>query len=249
MSEHDELESLVAGWVLGVLEAGEVEAVRAHIETCPICRDTALRLGRVVGALPLDLEDVTPPAALRERILAAAATSQGSTRALALPKTRTKQYRPATRSTKVSGQPRGLMSAYAAAAMVVLALLVGLVAGNLISRQVPAPAAVVRSALVGHQELASARASVIDLRSDGVALVDFSGLPQLDVGKVYELWLITSGGRVDPAGVFVPDSNGSKFVLVSKSLSGYNVMAVTREVAPAGTSAPTEQPQLYGNLA
>jgi anti-sigma-K factor RskA len=246
MSEHDEVDNLVAGWVLGALDAGELERVRTHIETCPICRATASRLGRVVGALPLEVQEIDPPAALRERILAAAA--QGSTAAIAVPKTRTKQYRPATTMATSSGRPRGWVPAYAAAATVVLALVVGLVAGDLVGRQAPPPAAVVRSALAGHQALASAKGNVIDLRSDGVVLVDFSGLPQLDSGKVYEIWLITAGGRADPAGVFVPDANGSKFVLVANSLSGYAQMAVTIEVAPDGTQAPTQQPDLYGSL-
>ena len=249
MPEHDELESLVSGWVLGALEPGEVDGVRAHVETCPICRDTAMRLRRAVGALPLEVEDVNPPAALRERILAAASSSRGPSLAPAHPKTRAKEYRPATGSTKVPGQTRAWVSAYAAAASVVLALVVGLVAGDMIGRQAPAPASVVRSALVGHQGLASARANVIDLKSDGVALVDFNGLPQLDSGRVYEIWLITAGGRADPAGVFVPDSNGSKIVLIGRSLAGYAQMAVTTEVGPAGTQAPTQKPELYGNLA
>jgi anti-sigma-K factor RskA len=162
---------------------------------------------------------------------------------------RTKQYRPATKAATSSGGPRGWVPVYAAAATVVLALVVGLVAGDLVGRQASPPAGVVRSALAGHQALASAKANVINLRSDGVVLVDFSGLPQLDSGKVYEIWLITAGGRADPAGVFVPDANGSKFVLVAKSLSGYAQMAVTIEVAPDGTQAPTQQPDLYGSLA
>ena len=249
MSEHEELESAVAAWVLGALEADEADVVRTHIDACPICRETALRLGRTVGALPLDVEEVSPPARLRERILAAAATAPGSAVAPARPRTPTKEHRLTATPKTPSGRSRGVMPAYALAATVVLALVVGLVAGDVIGRGAPAPAAVVRSALVGHQGLAGARASVIDLKGDGVALVDFSGLPQLDSGRVYEVWLITAGGRADPAGVFVPDSNGSKFVLVSRSLAGYTVMAVTREVGPGGTLAPTQQPELYGNLA
>ena len=249
MSEHDELESLVAAWVLNALEPGEINGVRAHVETCPICRETASRLRGAVGALPLGVEDVTPSAALRERILASASASRRPSLAPALPKISTTVYLPTIPSMKVSGQARGRMSAYAAAASVVLALVVGLVAGDVIGRQAPvAPALVVRSALVGHQGLASARANVIDLKSDGVALVDFSGLPQLDSDRVYEIWLITAGGRADPAGVFVPDSNGSKVVLVGRSLAGYAQMAVTTEVGPSGTQAPTQQPELYGNL-
>jgi len=48
--------------------------------------------------------------------------------------------------------------------------------------------------------------------------------------------------------VFVPDSNGGKVVLVNRSLAGYAVMAVTNEPGPDGSAAPTQQPQLYGNV-
>ena len=249
MSEHEELEATVPAWVLGVVEVDEVEIVRAHIEACPICRETALRLERTVGALPLDVEEITPPARLRERILTAAAASREITTAPAVLRTQIKAPRRSPRPKSASGTPGRMMPMYAAAAGVVLALLVGVVAGDLIGRGAPASPAVARSSLVGHQGLAGAKATVIDLKSDGVALVDFSGLPQLDSGRVYEVWLITAGGRADPAGVFVPDTNGSKVVLVGQSLAGYTEMAITNEVGPAGTQAPTQQPQLYGTLA
>ena len=247
MTEHDELESSVAAWVLGAVEADEVDTLRTHIEACPTCRETVRRLGRTASALTLDVEEITPPARLRERILAAAATSPGPMHS-ASPRTRTKGPRRMRRPWVLVGPWRGAFPAFAVAATVVLALLVGYVAGEVIGRGAPAPGAVVRSTLAGHEGLAGARATVIDLKNEGVALVDFNGLPQLDSGRVYEIWLINSAGRPDPAGVFVPDSNGSKFVLVSSSLAGYKQMAVTNEEGPAGTLAPTQQPQLYGNL-
>ena len=247
MSEHQNLESEVAAWVLGALDADEADVVRTHIEACPICRESALRLGRAVSVLPLDVEEITPPARLRERILAAASVPRNSAVAPARPRAVITEDRPTQRPKILAGHFRSAMPAYAAAA-VVLALVIGLVGGGLIGRGGPAPASVVRSTLVGHQSLTDARASVIDLKSDGVALVDFSGLPQLDSGSVYEIWLITAAGHADPAGVFVPDNTGSKFVLVTRSLAGYTVMAVTKEVGPAGTQAPTQQPELYGNL-
>jgi hypothetical protein len=46
----------------------------------------------------------------------------------------------------------------------------------------------------------------------------------------------------------LPDSNGAKTVLVNHSLAGYSVMAVTNEPGPDGSQAPTQQPQLYGNV-
>src|SRR5438445_167773 len=74
-------------------------------------------------------------------------------------------------------------------------------------------------------------------------------LAALAKGKVYEVWLITPGGRPEAAAVFVPDSNGAKVVLVSMPLSGFAQMAVTAEDGPDGATAPTQPPQLYGALA
>src|ERR1700681_1653155 len=77
MSDHEELESNVAAWVLGALDRQEAEVVQAHVEGCAACRETAARLQRAVTALPLVVEEVVPPARLRERVLAAAAASGG----------------------------------------------------------------------------------------------------------------------------------------------------------------------------
>ena len=96
--------------------------------------------------------------------------------------------------------------------------------------------------------MSSSSAQVIELRSEGVTFVTFSHLPSLPDNTVYEIWLIKEGSQPVAAAVFVPDSDGSKTVLLSRSLSGYSTMAVTAEAAPDGASAPTQQPQLFGSL-
>jgi anti-sigma factor RsiW len=248
MSDHEELESNVAAWVLGALDPEEAAVVQAHVEGCASCRETAARLQRAVTALPLVVEEVAPPARLRERVLAAAAAaSSGSARA---PSRVRKAVTPPARS-RVFAPLFDRLPVYAAAAAVVVALVAGLVAGDLVGRggQAIPPSQVARFTLSGHESLAGAKATVIDLKADGLALVDFSGLPAVGQGRVYEVWLITSGGRADPAAVFVPDSNGSKVVLVNRALQGYTLMAITDEVGPDGTQAPTQKPQLYGNVA
>lgn len=236
----DEMESSVAAWVLGALDADEAESVRLHVEGCASCREVAARLRRVVGALPLVAEEVPPPPRLRERVLSAAAASpRAAGRPVAVRAPRPQPSRP---------RPLPRLPVYAVAAIAVIALLSGIVVDRALSGP-PAPAQVARYALTGHQEMSGAQATVIYLRADGLALVDFRGLPQLAPGRVYEVWLIPSGGSPVAAAVFVPDSNGSKVVLVNRSLSGYSLMAVTNEAGPDGASAPTQQPQLYGNLA
>ena len=242
MSDHEELESSVAAWVLGALDAEEAETVRVHVEGCAGCREVADRLRRVVGALPLAVEEVTPPARLRERVLAAAAASRRTTAAPAATRVR----RPVLPQSPARSGSR--MPAYALAAVAVVALLIGVLIGQ-VTLRAPAPSQVARYTLTGHADLSGAQASVIDLRSDGVALIDFRGLPQPGSGRVYEVWLIPAKGDPVPAGVFVPDTNGARVVLVNRSLAGYTVMAVTNETGPDGSQAPTQQPQLYGNLA
>ena len=236
MSDHDEMESSVAPWVLGALEATEAEAVRVHVEGCAGCREVATRLRRVVAALPLEVDEVMPPPRLRERVLGGAAAPP---RLIAPAATRVQ--RPAPTRTA----PR--MPAYALAAVAAVALLIGVLVGQVTLRPQP-PGQVGRFTLAGHQDMSTAAASVIDLRSDGVALVDFRGLPAPGSGRVYEVWLIPAKGDPVPAAVFVPDGNGAKVVLVDRSLAGYTVMAVTNEAGPDGSRAPTQQPQLYGNI-
>lgn len=248
MSDHEELEGSVAAWVLGALDVDEAESLRVHVEGCASCREVAGRLRRVAGALPLAVEEVVPPPRLRERVLAAAgSTPRASGKPVAVSTRRAGRRRPLP--SLVMGISRRL-PLYAVAAVAVIALLVGALIGQTMrAPQPPAQSQVSRFTLAGHQDMSGAQAMVIDLRTDGLALVDFRGLPALGSGRVYEVWLIRSGGNPEPAAVFVPDSNGAKVVLVSRSLAGYSVMAVTNEPGPDGSPAPTQQPQLYGKVA
>ncbi len=246
MSDHEELESSVAAWVLGALEPDEADALRAHVDGCATCREVASRLRRVVGALPLAVEEVAPPARLRERVLAAAASTRGPG-VVQMPARRTRQRPWPRRGLLVRFAER--VPLYAAAAVAVIALLAGLLIGDIAGRGPAAPTGqVARFTLSGHQDMAGSQATVIDLKSDGVALVDFRGLPPLPAGRVYEVWLIPASGSPEAGAVFVPDANGAKVVLVSRSLAGYTQMAITNEPGPQGSTAPTQQPELYGKL-
>jgi anti-sigma-K factor RskA len=241
MSDHEELESSVAAWVLGALDPDEAESMRLHADGCATCTEVAGRLRRVVGALPLTVDEVAPPPRLRERVLAAATARGSAARPVAVrpPRRRVLPRRPLPR-----------LPLYAVAAIAVIALLTGVFVDRTFYGPpvTPGPQAA-HFTLSGHQEMSGAQATVIDLRTDGLALIDFRGLPPLAAGRVYEVWLIRSGGGPEPVAVFVPDSNGAKVVLVNRSLAGYSVMAVTNEPGPDGSPAPTQQPQLYGNVA
>ncbi|HEY0831012.1 MAG TPA: anti-sigma factor [Candidatus Dormibacteraeota bacterium] len=251
MSDHEQLEGSVAAWVLGALEPAEAGAIRSHVEACPTCREVAGRLRRVVGALPLAVEESVPPPRLRERVLAAAAASSRPSSAEAA----VRKSRPQPGAPRLSAPPLvqfgRRIPVYAVAAVAVVALLAGFLVGQVALRgpQPPAPSQVARFTMSGQQGMSGAQANVIDLKADGLALVDFRGLPQPGPGRVYEVWLIPKAGNPVSVAVFVPDGNGGKVVLVNRSLAGYTVMAVTNEPGPDGSASPTQQPQLYGNVA
>jgi hypothetical protein len=244
MSDHDELMDSVSAWVLGAVDEKEAESIRSHVEGCSSCREVEVRLRRVVGALPLAADEVTPPARLRERVLAAATASR---RTSSTTTTRVPIRRPRTQDTPRRQLPR--IPAYAVAAIAVIALFTGVFLDRATYGPPIPPTQVARFTLTGHQGMSGAHGNVVDLLGDGLALVDFRGLPQLEAGRVYEVWLIRPGGKAEAAAVFVPDSNGTKVVLVNRSLSGYAVMAVTDEPGPEGSTTPSQQPQLYGTLA
>jgi anti-sigma-K factor RskA len=184
--------------------------------------------------LALGVDPVEPPPALRERILNAA--REGGA---VVPMRRPAQDRPA----------RFRIPLGAVAAIVVVALGVGLVAGDAIGsrlHQPGPPAQSQRFTLQGYGPMSSVSATAVDVKSQGIVLVSFAGLPELPPGKVYQLWLVTPDNHADSAGVFVPDANGGKVLVVEHSLSGYKLMAVTVEAGPSGAPAPTQQPQIYG---
>jgi anti-sigma-K factor RskA len=244
MSEHDELESLVAAWVLGAVDSSDADGIRAHIAGCAECQATESRLGAAAAALAVAVDEMTPPASLRARILSAASEAQPASHApepariIPLPR-----RRPAV--------TRQRWARYLAVAVGVLVLVGGLlVVQRLNGGPVPPPPSNQATfTLAGHEGFSGAGAKVTDLKADGIAVVDFSGLPALPAGKVYELWLITPSGHADPAGVFAPDSAGHKVIVVDRSLAGYKLMAVTVEAGPDGVLSPTQQPQIYGTVA
>ena len=66
---HDELRELTGGYALGVLDEPERRAFEAHVATCAECSEEVRELAAVATALALDVPQVDPPPALRQRVL------------------------------------------------------------------------------------------------------------------------------------------------------------------------------------
>lgn len=242
--DHEQIEDLLAAYVLDAVEPDDRELVQAHLEGCATCKATLRRLERARDAVPLAGDVVEPPPRLREGILAAAAaTSRPASRAPA-------KIRPLPASPRrARSAPRGLTAGIAAAAVIAFALGAGLGLGAGRSLAPTAPASsVAQYRLAGTGTMQGASGRVYELKAQGLTLVEFANLPALQADKVYELWLIRRQGNPVPAGVFMPDQAGSHVAVLGRDLQGVNALAVTVEAGPNGAAAPTQQPELVGNV-
>ena len=68
---HDEMVVLAPAYVLGALEPDERRAFETHLAECDRCVSEVRSLGRVTSGLAQSVPQVTPRAALRDRVLRA----------------------------------------------------------------------------------------------------------------------------------------------------------------------------------
>lgn len=249
-AEHEELENSVAAYVLGSAESEDEDRLLAHLEGCVSCRELVARLAPATSSLALEPEPAKPPVRLEARLIAAAtAVRAGSVP----PQRRPRRFvlsGPSLSRLRLPGVQVGL----AAAAVLLFAL--GGVAGVGLDRLglvkpagQPQTQEVHRYQLSGTGPMAGVSATALYLKQDGRTVVDFRHLPGPGQDRVYELWLISDDGRALPAGVFTPGSDGSRVVVVDRSLSGIKAVAVTNEPGPNGSQTPSQDPQLKGSVA
>jgi anti-sigma-K factor RskA len=245
-AEHDSMEELVAAFVVGAVDPAEADTVRDHLAGCSSCRELAQRLRRAGAAVPLAVDIYEAPAGLRERVLASA---QGAPQ-LAPPGIARQARR--RRLLRVPAWARSAWRGPAAAAALVAFAIgggIGLSVGHAaFGTPSGRPQAVAQYSLSGTGAMTGSAGRVFDLRTERVTLIQFTGLPALAPGRVYELWLIDASGHPRPGAVFAPDPDGSKLLLLGRSLAGLSAVAVTDEAGPSGVPAPTKQPELVGKL-
>ena len=237
----DSMENSVAAYVLGAAEPDEAETIRAHLASCRRCQELERRLRRVAAVMSLSAEEEAPPPALRSRILAAAGSAAAPEHVAPEPRGFARS-RPAARRHGVR-----LFAVVAALVAAVLALAgwsayLTVQLGQL--RQVPASHRMAPTA----QTLGGASGDVVVLPGRRPGFVAFSHLPAPPPGKVYQLWLGTGSGRMQTGGVFRPDQDGTRLLLLDRDLSGLHVIEVTVEPGPGGSPAPTQPPVMRGSL-
>jgi len=265
---HEQLRDLLPALSLGALDADERHEVAAHVSTCAECAAELAALERVVDGIGLDASPVTPPPALRGKVLARIEDERaGKATAMSRMPVPARMAQP-VRPLWANG--------LALAASIALAVGASLYAWALrseisILRQDVSATSDEASKLRG--ELATLRRNWVEvtkamdvLRAPDMLKVDLKGqatlpsgtgrafwsrsaglmftaegLPALPQGKVYQLWTI-KGAVATGAGTFVPDAGGAASVtaVVSATAEVPDAFGVTIE--PSGGSATPTMP-------
>jgi anti-sigma-K factor RskA len=250
MSRHLEVDDLLGAYALGAVSPREATTVREHVTSCLDCSSTLRRLAAVAAVLPLAVDEVTPPASLRGRLMAEVDGEGGS---------RVGELRSPVGRGGITGrlgnfrlpalvsQPRRWLPGAMAAA-----LIAGLLSWNLALQQelhssghAPGVSTVATGALTDARN--ARRGTITSVARGQAALVSLHSLPTPAAGRVYELWLIPAGGLPQPAGLFTPEANGTKLLLVPHRVGPKDIIAITEEPEP-GSAAPTSAPMITGHI-
>lgn len=254
----DEVRDLAAPFVLGALEADEADAVRAHLAACPDAHAEMAELAGTLPALDASVQQVDPPAALRDRIMTAAAadsaTEAGSPVQTSVEPVAIEDHRRSR---------RGVSWIAAVAAGIALVVLAGwnvLLQGQLDQSRAYADgvAAVLRvaaqpgslTALLAPQSPATA-SGLASVSADGSMTMAVRSLSPTTGTEVYTAWVIGTDGVPVSLGDLRPNGDGSATYTASGLPSEPGmVLAITLEpqtgnkapagpVVSGGAAAPT----------
>jgi anti-sigma-K factor RskA len=227
-----DIHALSGAYAVNALDDVERAAFERHLAHCEVCAAEVAGL-REAAATMADAVAVTPPPALRERLLAQVATTR------VLP--------PVTQPTRARPR-RSFLVAAAAAAVIAVGGGVALTQPWQDDRP-PTASEQVLSAADARRVSAPVQGGgqVTVVRSDRLheAVLLADGVPPAPSGKVYQVWFQNSEGRMVNAGLMPHDKN-------SMLLSGdpRTAQAVGITVEPTGGSeAPTTTPVALVELA
>lgn len=269
MQGHDDIRDQLTGHVLGELSPAEREQVQTHLAGCAECATEGDELARALQGIGLAQEPITPPAALRGRVLAALERDRRSDSM--------SNVTPMPRSTKA----RGVSPAWLAIAATVALALGGMftlsqqranrIADDL--RRVDAEAArlTTEAAIVAQQaDLAVAILTAADMRRidlqgfdvsrDATARAYWSGakgllivadrLPAPPPGRIYQVWLIAGGGAGPVSAGLIDGRAGRGMLIVPPpgGVTGSSVTVAVTDEPDGGLAAPTGSKHLAGSI-
>jgi anti-sigma-K factor RskA len=236
-SAHADLTANAAAYVLGSLESDERDAFEAHLAACDACTAEVRSLRTTAQALASAVPPRTPPAALRQRVLAAFAAGKAAATATPAARVHSRQW-------------------WALAASLVLIAALGAYAVRLQTRAatlqssmaVLAAPDLVRIDLAGQQTAPASSGRALWSRQRGMVFAA-SNLPAPPAGKVYQVWVVTAQAPIS-AGLVAPERRGGgmTYFYTPPDIAAPTAVAVTLEPA-GGVPAPTGEFYLVGKPA
>ena len=232
MGEHRDCGMVAAAYVLGALEPEELEAFRAHMATCVVCRDEVGAFQDVVDTLPLLAPPQPVPRGLKRRVMAGV---KAEPREPSGAKAKAKRSSFRLPRIFVAIPNPALVASVLVLAMVVAVGTVALSSGGDSSTHVYS------ASVVGP---GTAKLKVTGGRGELVV----SGMPGPPGNDIYEVWLQRGKQAPRPTtALFSVTSTGSASVGVPGNLHGINQVMVTPE-PPGGSKAPTHAPVIVARL-
>ncbi len=247
--DHREYEELLAAAALGVLSMEELAALREHMRGCQSCRSTFGALLGVADAMPLQAEERTPSPELRQRLLAqvrpdAAAAESDHSAVTPVPIPVHRDQLPQAQRTATSKQRTWSWAMWGAlaAAMLIVALLSGIVLDRLVLQ--PDDSEPDTIALQYPGDVLTGLGSLEYFPDQELLHFHAPDLPPPPDDRVYQAWLIDDG---DPRPVGVIDPRTGDFV-TTIDRERDDAFAITVEPAPLGSAGPTTDPVIVATL-
>lgn len=228
MSANVHLTELLPAYALGCLEEEEARRVAAHVAVCADCRAELAACEAVVGKLALAAPEATPPAGVKQRVLAHVQPARPPARP------RRPWQEAFVRLFRRSAPVWALAS---------LVLVIGLIASNVLWMQAGSspmlPNGMHVITLHSTETAPKASGSLVVSPDGEYGTLVVADLPALDQGHQYQLWLVRDGQRVS-GGVFSIDEHGygAMVVYASQPLSQFDSFGITLEPA-GGSPGPT----------
>ena len=245
-------DDLLASYALGALEPGERADVDAHVATCARCTAEMRRLRAAVDALPFAVAPVPPPPGSRAAVLRRIRGETEEPVPPPLPRRPPGWWR--VLAAPAAGWAAAAAGVAAAAAGVWQAQLMrhelaALRAANQdLARAAREESLILASLDPGSTRFVEVRGSDVSPAAGGRvvydartrrALVVLEGLPPLEPGKTYQLWLLQGGGAAPlSAGTLRPEDDGLGTVVIQApaQLDAFAGIGVTLESLPGSTT-------------
>lgn len=239
---------LLTAYALGALEPEEVGHVSELLEKDSALRELLAELRATADQVAYGLPDAEPPAELRQKALDRAFGR--------LPQ----PHVPAAIRPMAKWMRGWLVGLGAAAAIALFAAVVGWAQLASVRNELAQTQARLAQQLAANAQVAKVLASnpqsiaLTGAVGQGTILRDATNqfvlaatLPQLDTGKVYQLWLIESDTPVG-VGTFTVDQQGNGLLALQQAqLLAGGTYAITAEPGPQGSERPSGPPVLISN--